>query len=120
MQFAVLKTIAIPREVLECPIQRIDFDTLNHFAVSGQEDVGTALGIPGFDGDTRFDNPGIPSINTNEVTTQVLVGNGETVVLDWGLAKPVGRPDHLRRPDDDGTTEEHRAELEEVVRRGSR
>lgn len=24
---------------------------------------------------------GIPSINTNEVTTQVLVGNGETVVL---------------------------------------
>jgi hypothetical protein len=42
---------------------RIDFDTLNPFAVSGQEGVGAGLGIPGFDGDVRYDNPGIPSIN---------------------------------------------------------
>ena len=42
---------------------RIDFDTLNTFAVNGPADAGTALGIPGFDGDTTYDNPGLPSIN---------------------------------------------------------
>jgi hypothetical protein len=42
---------------------RIDFDTLNPFYVNGQTDVGASLGIPGFDGDVRFNNPGIPSIN---------------------------------------------------------
>jgi hypothetical protein len=42
---------------------RIDFDTLNPFAVDGPNDAGTSLGIPGFDGDTRYSNPGIPSIN---------------------------------------------------------
>jgi len=42
---------------------RIDFDTLNQFAVSGASGVGAALGIPGFDGDVRFNNPGLPSIN---------------------------------------------------------
>jgi hypothetical protein len=42
---------------------RIDFDTLNPFAVDGPGDAGTSLGIPGFDGDTRYANPGIPSIN---------------------------------------------------------
>jgi hypothetical protein len=44
---------------------RIDFDTLNPFAVDGQNDVGTSLGIPGFDGDTRFNNPGLPSVNVS-------------------------------------------------------
>jgi hypothetical protein len=44
---------------------RIDFDTLNPFAVDGPADAGTALGIPGFDGDTRYANPGIPSINVS-------------------------------------------------------
>ena len=42
---------------------RIDFDTLNPFAVDGPTDAGTSLGIPGFDGDTRYRNPGIPSID---------------------------------------------------------
>ncbi len=42
---------------------RIDFDTLNLFAVTGPADAGTALGIPGFNGDTRFSNPGLPSVN---------------------------------------------------------
>ncbi len=42
---------------------RIDFDTLNHFAVSGIPSAGAELGIPNFDGDTRFKNPGLPSIN---------------------------------------------------------
>jgi hypothetical protein len=41
---------------------RIDFDTLNHFWVSGISGAGAALGIPGFDGDVVYNNPGIPSI----------------------------------------------------------
>jgi Carboxypeptidase regulatory-like domain len=47
---------------------RIDFDTVNPFYVNGPSDAGTSLGIPGFDGDTRFDNPGIPSINISNFT----------------------------------------------------
>ena len=42
---------------------QIDFDTLNPFAVSGDTDAGSSLGIPGFDGDVKYDNPGIPSVN---------------------------------------------------------
>jgi hypothetical protein len=42
---------------------RIDFDTLNYFTVNGLGDAGAGLGIPGFDGDVQYGNPGIPSIN---------------------------------------------------------
>src|SRR4030095_7953437 len=42
---------------------RIDFDTLNYFGANGVDGAGTSLGIPGFDADTRYNNPGIPSIN---------------------------------------------------------
>jgi hypothetical protein len=42
---------------------RIDFDTLNHFSVNGIPSAGADLGIPGFDGDVRFKNPGLPGIN---------------------------------------------------------
>ena len=42
---------------------RIDFDTVNQFYVRGQNDAGASLGIPGFDGDVRYNNPGLPSIN---------------------------------------------------------
>ena len=41
---------------------RIDFDTINNFMVDGVPSAGTDLGIPGFDADTRYGNPGIPSI----------------------------------------------------------
>ena len=44
---------------------RIDFDTVNPFYVSGPADAGTVLGIPGFDGDTRYANPGLPSVNVS-------------------------------------------------------
>ena len=44
---------------------RIDFDTLNHFDVERPSDAGPSLGIPGFDGDTGYSNPGIPSINVS-------------------------------------------------------
>ena len=42
---------------------RVDFDTLNDFAVNNLTPTGSDLGIPGFDGDVKYDNPGIPSIN---------------------------------------------------------
>lgn len=41
---------------------RLDFDTINNFTVDGIGSAGTDLGIPGFDADTRYANPGIPSI----------------------------------------------------------
>jgi hypothetical protein len=41
---------------------RVDFDTLNPFAVNSQTTAGSDLAIPGFDGDVRYANPGIPSI----------------------------------------------------------
>jgi hypothetical protein len=37
-------------------------DTLNHFFVNGLASAGADLGIPGFDGDVRYQNPGIPDI----------------------------------------------------------
>jgi hypothetical protein len=47
---------------------RVDFNTLNQFSVDGDADAGTSLGIPGFDGDTKFGNPGLPSINISNFT----------------------------------------------------
>lgn len=44
---------------------RVNFDTLNEFAVNNLTPAGADLGIPGFDGDVRYNNPGIPSININ-------------------------------------------------------
>jgi hypothetical protein len=40
--------------------QYFDTRTLNYFYVNGLKDAGAQLGIPGFDGDVKFDNPGIP------------------------------------------------------------
>ena len=37
-------------------------DTLNHFFVNDLASAGSDLGIPGFDGDVRYSNPGIPDI----------------------------------------------------------
>jgi hypothetical protein len=36
-------------------------NSLDYFAVNGPKDAGTMLGIPGFDSDTKYNNPGIPS-----------------------------------------------------------
>ncbi len=44
---------------------RLDFDTLNQFSVNNEQGAGTALGIPGFDGDTKYNNPGLPSVNVS-------------------------------------------------------
>ena len=54
---------------------RIDFDTLNHFQVNGLPNAGSDLGIPGFDGDVRFKNPGLPSINISNFSG---LGSGGT------------------------------------------
>ena len=54
---------------------RVGFDTLNHFAVNDLTTAGSELGIPGFDGDVRYDNPGLPSIN---ISTFSGLGGGGT------------------------------------------
>jgi len=54
---------------------RLDFDTLSHFSVNGIPSAGSDLGIPGFDGDVRFSNPGLPSIN---ITNFAGLGQGGT------------------------------------------
>jgi hypothetical protein len=41
---------------------------VNNCHVSGLTDAGANLGIPGFDGDVRFNNPGIPDINITGFT----------------------------------------------------
>lgn len=38
----------------------LDTATLNPFATSNQTNAGTSLGIPGFTGDSQYNNPGIP------------------------------------------------------------
>jgi hypothetical protein len=38
-------------------------DSLNYFHMNGLKDAGASLGIPGFDGDVRYDNPGIPNFS---------------------------------------------------------
>jgi hypothetical protein len=48
---------------------RLEFDTLNYFSVTGASSVGADLGIPGFNGDVRYNNPGLPSINISNFTT---------------------------------------------------
>ena len=40
-----------------------DSQTVNPFYSQGITDAGTQLGIPGFDADSRFGNPGIPDFN---------------------------------------------------------
>jgi len=42
---------------------KVTFDTLNPFIINSQSSAGSDLGIPGFDGDVRYANPGIPSVN---------------------------------------------------------
>jgi hypothetical protein len=46
----------------------VDDDALNYFAQNGLRSTGAELGIPGFDGDVRFDNPGIPNFNITGFT----------------------------------------------------
>jgi hypothetical protein len=38
-------------------------NALNYFSVNGLNDAGTKLGIPGFNADTLYNDPGIPDVN---------------------------------------------------------
>ena len=44
---------------------QINFDTLNYFSVNSLASAGSDLHIPGFDGDVRFNNPGLPTVNVS-------------------------------------------------------
>ena len=44
---------------------RLDTNNLNYFTVNGQKTAGTDLGITGFNGDTKYNNPGIPEFTVN-------------------------------------------------------
>ena len=56
---------------------RLDTDNLNYFTVNGLKTAGSDLGITGFAGDTKYNNPGIPEFN---VTGFNGLGNAGT---DW-------------------------------------
>ena len=43
-------------------------NSLDYFAVNNLKDAGTSLGIPGFNSDTLYGNPGIPTINIDSYT----------------------------------------------------
>jgi hypothetical protein len=43
--------------------QKLVTDALNYWYVNNLNDAGAQLGIPGFDGDVRFNNPGIPQFS---------------------------------------------------------
>jgi hypothetical protein len=47
---------------------RVDADTLNYFETNGLRTAGTDLGIPGFDGDVRYSNAGIPNFTISGFT----------------------------------------------------
>src|SRR3954463_3576812 len=53
---------------------RLDFNTLNQFFVNGENGAGTSLGIPGFDGDTKYNNPGLPSVNVSNFSSLATSG----------------------------------------------
>src|SRR5207245_165354 len=58
----------------------VDETLTNYYNANGPADIGTSLGIPGFDGDTKFNNPGIPSINVSGFNG---LGNGGTNWPQW-------------------------------------
>ena len=55
--------------------QNLSTDALNYFAVNGLKSAGTDLGIPGFTGDTSFNDPGIPVFSISGFMT---LGNAGT------------------------------------------
>lgn len=50
-------------------------NNLDYFAQYGPKDAGTALGIPGFDSDTQYANPGIPSFYVDVLGGSPTLGN---------------------------------------------
>ncbi len=50
-------------------------NALNYWEINGLKDAGSLLGIPGFTGDVRFNNPGIPVMS---ISNFIGAGNGGT------------------------------------------
>ena len=44
---------------------RLDTNALNYFTVNGLKSAGSDLGITGFNGDVKYNNPGIPEFNVS-------------------------------------------------------
>jgi len=55
--------------------QNLTTDALNYWYTNGQKNAGTNLGIPGFTGDTTFNDPGIPIFSISGFMT---LGNAGT------------------------------------------
>jgi hypothetical protein len=47
---------------LRVGVNKLIAENLNYWYTAGQKSAGTDLGIPGFNGDTRYNNPGVPVI----------------------------------------------------------
>jgi outer membrane receptor protein involved in Fe transport len=54
---------------------RVNNDNFNYFFMNDLRTAGTDLGIPGFDGDVRYNNPGIPTFNITGFTALASGGN---------------------------------------------
>ncbi len=55
--------------------QNLSTNALNYWSVNNLKDAGTKLGIPGFTGDTSFNDPGIPVLSISGFMT---LGNART------------------------------------------
>lgn len=60
--------------------QHLTTNALNYWATNNLTNAGTSLGIPGFNGDTAFLDPGIPTITNTGFMT---LGNGATNWLQF-------------------------------------
>jgi hypothetical protein len=58
----------------------VDETLTNHFFVNGPADAGASLGIPGFDGDVRYNNPGLPTVQVANFAT---LGNAGSNWPQW-------------------------------------
>jgi len=47
---------------LHVGVNKLIAENLNYWYANGQKNAGTSLGIPGFNGDTQYNNPGVPII----------------------------------------------------------
>lgn len=48
--------------VIYLGVNKVSSDNLNYWYANGLKDAGTKLGIPGFTGDTQYNNPGVPNV----------------------------------------------------------
>jgi len=49
-------------------VNKLTTGTFNYFYLNNLPDAGTKIGIPGFNGDTKYDNPGVPVLSISQFT----------------------------------------------------